>query len=651
MIGPVQMTIDSYVAGSKGVLTEKSLTLTTSWTGTGVSCAGGGATYYGPNAAIYACDASSASCAGNETFLEYAALTNATTTWNIPNPTGGNSFPTTNATGAVFLMTAPAPATTSPQFGEQLLYWSIDCNGAASNAVVNRMSQETSDVGWVNAKDCPGIATAPAPYIIEGNNGQAGANNMAMHDLTADIASSTANTCASVFSGSQGYPCNPGSGLPSSVLASGTVTLTASSISTGTLSFTTGAIGNLTAGFPIMFYALSGDTGSGNLSFIINTVNPGSSFCTSPCLTLGTSTSTTQAVPIGAGGTYHWAYTGFSGAGFYNAITSSSRGLNGMSITPNSGPTQFGIELQSHVVGTSVPSSATEFTVKNVHCEGGQSGVANNSFAFQYCLDAHGNGGGSVENVNTSSTTRVAAVHLASDTANWTLTDIAPYPAGFGPPPLQDDVDSSCAGFPALGTGILTGGTTLGFASVGPAPCQYYLSGLVLPAGSIPQSTYWCNGANQNGSGLVLAHNNTEYIWPEIITVLVKAGHLIIYVTTTETTGNGNNYSFGLFNSSGALIAHTSAASLSTLNANTLAFVEGTVTLQGLYAFGETTSATCGTGANACTGKLEVGQSVLGAFGSATSAGPTSSAAQPLSITFPTIAWTAGTPPVVCLAP
>ncbi|MGH9449402.1 MAG: beta strand repeat-containing protein, partial [Terriglobia bacterium] len=187
-------------------------------------------------------------------------------------------------------------------------------------------------------------------------------------------------------------------------------------------------------------------------------------------------------------------------------------------------------------------------------------------------------------------------------------------------------------GYPASGGGSSTTVQVNGTALSTQSPVNFQSGALVTvsnpSAGTVqisaaPQA-FWTPGLYPNstlGFGL-----NTEAVSGITLTYPVTASSITLSVNSTDST-SGDLYSFGIFNSSGTLVAHIAPTALTTIGNFTASFLEGTVSFAaGQYYVGTT--------ANASTARVLAGTNAV-TFLTDTNGAATTGGAQPSSITPP----------------
>jgi hypothetical protein len=138
-----------------------------------------------------------ASATGAEVYQGTSNLGQSVTLSLISNT--GNPPATVNSTGALITLGSAIPGSGSTAFDSRVEDLSIDCNGGAQSvAVFNALAQEGSGAFRVNARNCAGAAA----FVAEGYNGEAGASNSSLEDLT--VGNASVLTC-----GSGTAACNP----------------------------------------------------------------------------------------------------------------------------------------------------------------------------------------------------------------------------------------------------------------------------------------------------------------------------------------------------------------------------------------------------------------------------------------------------------
>lgn len=152
-----------------------------------------------------------------------------------------------------------------------------------------------------------------------------------------------------------------------------------------------------------------------------------------------------------------------------------------------------------------------------------------------------------------------------------------------------------------------------------------------ISASGVTPQNYWVTGFYPNGT--VGFGDNTESVEGITLTYPVSASKITISVQTADTNA-GNLYSFGVFNSSGTLLAHVLPTALTTTGDITLSFNEGIVQFAaGQYYFGLTTSATAPAARVYASAAAQT-------FRSDIDLGATTGGAQPATITPPATVWT-----------
>ena len=138
---------------------------------------------------------------------------------------------------------------------------------------------------------------------------------------------------------------------------------------------------------------------------------------------------------------------------------------------------------------------------------------------------------------------------------------------------------------------------------------------------------------------------NIQYVYGLIIPTPVTAGHIILDVSTPDTSST-DLYSVGIFNSVGSLVAHISPQAFTSPGVQTpIALQEGTVTFPpGKYYLGLT-------GEAAALKLSSIAPALIPL--AATSEGMTTGGAQITSFSPPADSWvaTSSSEPVVALAP
>ncbi|MGA7219205.1 MAG: hypothetical protein WBX38_12860 [Candidatus Sulfotelmatobacter sp.] len=107
-------------------------------------------------------------------------------------------------------------------------------------------------------------------------------------------------------------------------------------------------------------------------------------------------------------------------------------------------------------------------------------------------------------------------------------------------------------------------------------------------------SGYWSAGPLNSAGGVTVPSNNTESAYGFYIPSILVASKVVLDASTGDNSSD--TYSFGIFNSSGTIVAHTAAQSFTTSpTVYVVSFVENAVTFPpGKYYFGYT--GTGGTG-------------------------------------------------------
>ena len=137
-------------------------------------------------------------------------------------------------------------------------------------------------------------------------------------------------------------------------------------------------------------------------------------------------------------------------------------------------------------------------------------------------------------------------------------------------------------------------GQAVGVAVGDPASTSSHPVDLNFSPQGVGSSGYWSAGPlnNGTGAGVTISPNGTETAYGFYITSEIVAGRLVLDVKTADSTAD--TYSFGIFDQTGVIVAHTAGQSFGVATITTIAFAEGTVTFTpGKYYFGYT-----GTGGN-----------------------------------------------------
>jgi hypothetical protein len=126
-----------------------------------------------------------------------------------------------------------------------------------------------------------------------------------------------------------------------------------------------------------------------------------------------------------------------------------------------------------------------------------------------------------------------------------------------------------------------------------PTGCTSHLVDLDFSDQGVGSSGYWSAGPlNSSGSVTVLPNGN-EYAYAFYIPSVLASSKLVLDVTTADNSSD--TYSFGILNSSGIIVAYTTAQSFTTAQVYVVPFFEGTVTLPpGKYYFAYTGTGSAG---------------------------------------------------------
>lgn len=162
-----------------------------------------------------------------------------------------------------------------------------------------------------------------------------------------------------------------------------------------------------------------------------------------------------------------------------------------------------------------------------------------------------------------------------------------------------------------------------------------------LGAADVPGTGYWVNGAASGASTITLCAVDTECYWSLFIpTPLTNIGHLVFNVGTADSSSDV--YSFGIYSSSGALLASTTPVSYTATGVQTVALSLAQNYAPGLFYLGIT-------GHGGVTLKpTAAAASLLNA--SALSAGATTGGNVVASFA-PASTWALGAAPLIALAP
>ena len=346
----------------------------------------------GMSARIY-----TSSTSGGELCVGTFSLSTTSTTSQqvVGSPASPNGPSATNATGALVVIntqsntgTNNGPGVKTAQFGAVVSDITLDGNGLAAVCLYQNMGQEGTYVQNVDLINCPGGGpTSNAAAIWEGHNGGpsstlcSGGGSCAFgpnNSYAINLRMNDASALSICFDGT--FACNPGAGIGSSTGAYAG--------SQGTVSVTNGSSSvTWVSGTP---FNASG-AWNGQKLFINGTA-----------VTCATCTSTTALTlsAVWGGSTGTFGYSGL-GPGFAVLLDQvpSLRTVDGLTSTPNSGPTTVGVEVLGF------PGWNSAIRIENIHNEG-------KSPWMQYAVECRG-APCLVQHANANSFTQTAVVHLS----------------------------------------------------------------------------------------------------------------------------------------------------------------------------------------------------------------------------------------------